>query len=573
MQHNSLRILLSLCFLIGMSGNARGYEFVSITEILKDPVGREEAIPGGRSHEFIEFTNLGTAPLSLDSLLLCDGVSVDSVVQLPESLAIHSDCRYNASVLPPGKTAVILSPDYPRAPVSSAMDIAPGSVLLTVNHARILGGLARDDGLILYKGTADFIARGLAALSDSATDFRLDTDRLRHSSPADLIEGTSLIPSGVMMKEPWVPCPERQTPGKFEALHRSGWLAEFKPHRVFDSSLVCSVAILHAAPLPKASAWWIETAPLSSGSRVVLKDEVHPLEAPAIFEIRLPLDSVAYRLCLAEAEQECWDIDLSSIWLPPDAVGISELFPRATDHVPEWFELTNRSPVPVDISGWSFGTHEASETLSTVPAAIPPRDFLVVTRDASKFCAFYPAIKEAVVQPPRWRTLRNTSDTLCLWDRYGNLVEKAAFSSSWFPEWTEESLERVDFTIDASLPGAWSISRSPTPGMPGTAIDWRHVSRPDLRIGPTPFTPDGDGTDDQLLVEIKLPPGYRAELTVVGFDGKVLWEFPRVSEASYMWRGVDMDGRSAPPGPFYIVADITNGESSYRIRNQGILWR
>ena len=48
-------------FLILLTGILTNYAetSIAITEVLKDPEGLESAIPGGASHEFIEFLNLG----------------------------------------------------------------------------------------------------------------------------------------------------------------------------------------------------------------------------------------------------------------------------------------------------------------------------------------------------------------------------------------------------------------------------------------------------------------------------------------------------------------------------------
>ena len=78
------RVLLfsAVALLWSLSVQAAG--LVVISELLRDPAGRESEIPGGRSHEFVEFVNLTGDTLTLDSLYLGDRRDSDEVV--PERL-------------------------------------------------------------------------------------------------------------------------------------------------------------------------------------------------------------------------------------------------------------------------------------------------------------------------------------------------------------------------------------------------------------------------------------------------------------------------------------------------------
>jgi hypothetical protein len=101
---------------------------------------------------------------------------------------------------------------------------------------------------------------------------------------------------------------------------------------------------------------------------------------------------------------------------------------------------------------------------------------------------------------------------------------------------------------------------------------WRAVSQPSLSIGPTPFTPDGDGRDDKLLISLLLPAETTVRLSIIGANGMTLYTFPTIAEKQY-WTGNTSSGHPAPIGPFYVIAEyIKNGNKSI-IRNRGVLWR
>jgi hypothetical protein len=98
------------------------------------------------------------------------------------------------------------------------------------------------------------------------------------------------------------------------------------------------------------------------------------------------------------------------------------------------------------------------------------------------------------------------------------------------------------------------------------------VSTPSIEIGPTPFSPNGDGVDDVLSIRMKAPPGVKATIRIFGFDGKPLKTFTGEQEL-ILWDGTTDSGRPAPPGAIYIIAEFTSGGGRQVVRKRGVLWR
>ena len=147
-----------LLFTAGLNAS----EFIAITEILKNPIGPSNGIPGDASHECIEITNLGSDTFFIDSLFLFDNPGgIDSIVTWDTlkygPLAPHEDCIFNASVIAPGASALILDQDYFTAlqvQPSSHFSIDARTTILTVNRKDIgNGGLSNTDGIAIFKGT------------------------------------------------------------------------------------------------------------------------------------------------------------------------------------------------------------------------------------------------------------------------------------------------------------------------------------------------------------------------------------------------------------------------------------
>jgi len=216
---------------------------------------------------------------------------------------------------------------------------------------------------------------------------------------------------------------------------------------------------------------------------------------------------------------------------------------------------------------------DGCDTITLSDLLLEPSSFCVVTRDRALFSAAFPAIS-MVVEPAHWQALDNYRDTLLLYNPLDSApCETVYYTSSWFDSWDNQSLERVSLTASGTARSGWALAAYPSPGQPNAGASWRAVQSPSMHIGPVPFTPNGDGTDDLLLVELKLPADASARIDIYGFSGEVLYEAPRPVGARQFWNGTDNHGHDAPVGPFFVVAEIERGGRKERIRKKGVLWR
>jgi len=540
-----------------------------VSEVLKDPRGREDTIPGGKSHEFVELTAIGADTVDLEGLLLSDGRVVDSVVHWEEPPLSHDDCVIDARFLPPGASAVILDRDYARAPPTSRLPLEPGCIVLTVDHVSLLGGISSGDGFFVYRGTSERIDNVVCSFADAGELLQLDGDRVAHTPPANAPEGYSLVPSSLLFGPvSYTVSADSLSPGRLPLI-RDNWILEWRLGTVDteDSTAACSLAVRVVGPAPPAASWLVRSRSGESGAALRLTENT------ARFSVTLPLDSAGYEACIEDGEARvCRDIDLSEVWVPPGAVKITEIFPRADTEMPEWFEVTNTSAMNIDLKNWTFGNSEGRDTLSTSDFSLKPGGFLVVTRNKSDMSASLVSVKE-VLQPRHWHALDNYNDTLCLWDAHGAGRERAAYDHTWFSTWDAGSIQRVSLKREGASPEAWAARGSSTPGLPNTDAVLADVSRPAMHIGPIPFTPDGDGRNDSLAIVLQFPPSATATLSVIGFDGTTLVEFPDCTGEPITWDGVMEDNRPAPVGPFFVIADVRHGSSRTLLRKKGIVWR
>ena len=548
---------------------------LAITEILKNPAGAEDAVPGGRSHEFIELSNLGDQAVSIDSMFLYDGGEIDSVVPWTLALPQQDSLIINVRSIPAGKTALILDRDYAGAPSTSLFAIDSGTIVFTTNDNDLGNTLAEDDGIVIYKGTKSTVIRVLAAAVDEGQDLSLSPHKIYHMAGRRAPEGFSVIPTQVLFSPAaWMPCPDSLSPGHYEN-GKNGWIAEWKLGSIDaqGGTIACSLSCWKAGGVPAADVYWCIRTPGANARTII--DETKPAfsAGPALMLAHLPLDTVGYALLVRDGASLSWPIDISTEWAPVSAIKITEIFPRATPDCPEWIEVTNISSMPINLKGWMFGNSEDTVKLSDYDLAVQPAQFVVIVKDPALFSKTYHAFARTAFAPGQWHTLDNYDDTLRLWNSKGNLQETVCWHNEWFSGWTAGSLERITMSKSGIDRAAWVVATMPTPGQPNGSVTWRAASQASMEIGPIPFSPNGDGKDDLLAIKLQLPASATAVISIYGFNGMKAREIAGPAQETLYWDGKNRSGRLLPPGPFFVVADIKDFSGNRVIRKKGVLWK
>ncbi len=547
---------------------------IAITEILKNPKGLESAIPGGESHEFIEIFNLGSDTLTLDSLFLSDGSTIDSIIPWQTPLSWHTNCIFNRTVILPGQSALILDRDYAKSPMADIFTIADSTVILTVDASSLVGKLTETRGVFLYKGTGSTIHDSLAALLDSGYTATLGSKAI-HTLPKNCAEGFSCIPVTLISAPPsYTASPDTLSPGYYEFM-KQGWVADYRLNNPGSASpiVVCTLAVLQAGKDASQNASWTVTK--TGSSEAIASGTLPNTPYPVYITVNLPKDSVGYLFSVEESGNKAEIvIDISSVWLPDSPIKINEIFPRATAAVPEWIELINVSAMPVNLKNWRYGTPEGSDNIiTTTDYTLEPGHFCVITKSAEEFSIVY-SVGINFIQPISWQSLDNYRDTLVLISTLEEApCESIYYDYDWFDSWDYQSVARISVGKSGLEESAWTLAQKPTPGLPNPEVNWQSQKKADLHIGPIPFTPNHDGKNDSLSIRIILPASQKMSITIYGFNGRKLYDLPVTTQETFTWNGRTSDGRHAPVGPFFVVATVTKGNTETLIRKKGILWR
>jgi hypothetical protein len=84
-------------------------------------------------------------------------------------------------------------------------------------------------------------------------------------------------------------------------------------------------------------------------------------------------------------------------------------------------------------------------------------------------------------------------------------------------------------------------------------------------IAPNPFSPDGDGFEDQAVISYDIPEADEFELVVYDIAGrkvKTFFESGAAVPGNIMWDGRGDNGRKLPVGIYIVYARVEGEEST-----------
>lgn len=540
-----------------------------VTEIHRNPSGSETALCAGASHEFIEITNFDDDTFFIDNLFVTDGSESDTVITFGY-LKNHESCITDQRFIAPGQIALILDSDYKLAIGKDGcnLPIKSGTVLFRCSDNEIGNGLSDDDGLLLYRGTKNHIDSLVCLLSDNLIESESPTSgKLTFSDPKN-VEGRSIVVTSFLFdKITYDLCYSSISPGWLEQMQR-GWFIEWKfsSLNTDQQEVACTLKCVNNTVIGSASEYLWTLEKNNKGIQSGVSNFQNKLMD---LVITIPVDTVDYRLKIDGTE---WLIDMSSLLLPESPVKINEIFPFGNKNESEWIELVNTSSMTINLKNWAFGNSEDTATIQKTEFMLVPGAFVIIAENKDLISRIYPGVGP-VIQPPLWHTLNNYGDTLDIFDGNGVVRDRMFYKSSWFA-FTNKTIERINCSKDGCDSTNWAQSnQAGTPGYPNDAIFWRNVSAAQMEIGPVPFTPDNDGKNDFLCINLTIPGSQSVRLCIYSFDGRLMKVYNGQAQKKYFWDGKGDNGRSAPCGPFFVVAELTNSKGQKLLRKKGILWR
>lgn len=245
----------------------------------------------------------------------------------------------------------------------------------------------------------------------------------------------------------------------------------------------------------------------------------------------------------------------------------------------EWVELYNTDSISHDLGGWAFACKE--DTTSIPPnTIIPANGFLILTRkllsnppDSVSFEGWwgnrsgvwgdspeenYPALQAEM-------GLTNSGGTVTLIDPDKNIE-----TFTWDQDCGDGiSLERVSPEQDVWLCCS-GVNRS-TPGMKNS-VSITYSDHIDLHMEPNPFSPDGDGYQDEVAFRYTLPMTSELTLRIFDIQGrliKTIFDSQPQTSGEITWDGRDNDNRFVRVGIYIVLAEVKG--NSHKVKKMTLV--
>jgi hypothetical protein len=170
--------------------------------------------------------------------------------------------------------------------------------------------------------------------------------------------------------------------------------------------------------------------------------------------------------------------------------------------------------------------------------------------------------------------LNNSSETIYILDHTESVIDSLHYNENW-SLMDSRSIEKYRITDTSNEPNNWGISvgeSGKTPGFQNSLFFSDLPSKGSVAISPDPFSPDGDGIDDELTITYSLPYlGAAIRWEIIDMAGRVIakpyYNYQVGQNGKLTWNGKRDNGKSARIGiyvmkiSFQDVASIQSWET------------
>lgn len=545
---------------------------VRISEIMRDPLGNESVIGGGKSNEFVEFTNFGPETLALGNLFISNGITVDSIIPFAAFTTECTSCKCTATILAPGHAALIFDKEYLSDQNAYRYSLDTNATILTVNHIDLLGGITANDGLFIYRGTRSSIDSVICTALDSGIAPTFQNTKLPLHARVASREGTSLVPDFfILPTKNYFPEKTKTSAGYID--NTKGILRfEYQCLDTIQNTVLCSLGVrrFNGGPLNT-----VRVTGTSENSTVFLVDTT--LESPAygtlFFCMRLPLGINTYILTTHSIRDSAsLFISIAEFAQSLPKICITTLSPRATATSPEWVECFNSGTFSSNLKNWTIGSQSVNVPITQTDYILEAKSYCILTPNTSLLRAAFPGIPFQCIEVANWPTLDNYHDTIIIANTRHQTITTAHYTYLWYSNWNFQSLTRTCVACTLSDSVAFMLAEHRTPGVPEARLPYASVTF-SMSVGPTPFTPNKDRIDDLLAIKLLLPPLKTATITIRSMRGDNIKQFTQCASGTLFWDGRSSSGSLAPLGPFFVLAQRDDQPTASPLRAKGLLWR
>jgi hypothetical protein len=222
-----------------------------------------------------------------------------------------------------------------------------------------------------------------------------------------------------------------------------------------------------------------------------------------------------------------------SVRYPFGTVLINEFFAVPDSTQSEFVEIIPQKNV--NVNNWSIMDYGGSKRIFP-DFNLDSFSYCVVTSDSS---FIIPDSSTLIFPVGGLPGLNNTSETIYLLDHTESIIDSIHYNEDW-PLMASRSSEKYRLSDESNDMKNWGISVGEIGQTPGTQNSLFFADLPSkgkIELSPNPFSPDGNGIEDELILSYNLP----------------------FTEAALRWEVIDMAGRIIAK-PYYNYYVGQNGE-------------
>jgi hypothetical protein len=240
------------------------------------------------------------------------------------------------------------------------------------------------------------------------------------------------------------------TPGRINTIVRKNFDAKIKNLRIAPSLPVAGQSVTVTSAVENIGRQTLNTISVSlyldanndstaAEDELIAREEIQtidPLDSVIITTECIPHRSGQNRIFINisatgdEDNSNNTGIISFTVGAPPRSILITEIMYNPPNDIPEWIELYNTTPSPVDISGWKIADNGSTRTaIAQLSTSIPPMSYFIVTTD-SLFHQLYSVTAPVFIAP--FSALNNTTaDAVVVSDPFNRVIDSVSYRPSW----------------------------------------------------------------------------------------------------------------------------------------------
>ena len=233
------------------------------------------------------------------------------------------------------------------------------------------------------------------------------------------------------------------------------------------------------------------------------------------------------------------------------SVLVNEFFPLPDSTESEFVEMIPQKNV--NINNWTI------RDLGGTKGVLPNLDLSAFTycliTDDSSFLDIIPDTSILILPGNGLPGLNNSSETIYILDHTESVIDSVHYNENW-SLMDSRSIEKYRITDTSNEPNNWGISvgeAGKTPGFQNSLFFSDLPSKGSVAISPDPFSPNGDGIDDELTITYSLPYlGAAIRWEIIDMAGRVIakpyYNYQVGQNGKLTWNGKRDNGKSARIG-------------------------